>query len=257
MTESQHTSRFPVIFLPGILMPAELRYIPLLQALGESVEPVTKELEVYATPTPPPDYSIEHEVAGISRAADAAGFASFHLYGHSGGGACALAYVATHPERVISLAVDEPATDFSAEERAEMASVLGAIRGLPPAERIGVFLQRQLASGVPVPPPRWGDTPPAWMTQRPAGVNAFMDAISHHAVAPERFRAFTRPVYFSYGSLSSDWWKRMRDRLAGLFPDFTVDLYEGASHLETSHQREPARVATALQTLWQTASLRP
>ncbi len=33
--------------------------------------------------------------------AEAAGFERFHLYGHSGGGACALAYVATYPERVL------------------------------------------------------------------------------------------------------------------------------------------------------------
>lgn len=40
----------PVIFLPGILMPAALRYERLLAALGADVRPVLKELEVYLLP---------------------------------------------------------------------------------------------------------------------------------------------------------------------------------------------------------------
>lgn len=242
----------PIIFLPGIIMPAALRYAPLIQALGNSVQPITKELEVYAGPNPPADYSIEDEVEGISHAADAAGFERFHLYGHSGGGACALAYAAAHPERVLSLAVDEPATDFSPEERAEMQEVLQSIGSLPPAERMRVFLQRQLAPGVE-PPPLPSGPPPAWMAKRPAGINAFMSALLGYRFEPSRLRNFEGPVYTSYGSLSNAEWQAMRDRLAAIFPDFTAELYEGASHLSTSHQREPARVAAALCQLWQRA----
>jgi hypothetical protein len=65
--------------------------------------------------------------------------------------------------------------------------------------------------------------------------------------------AFDRPVYYSHGSLSHPRWVAMRDRLAGIFLDFTPDLYEGIHHLGTSHQREPARVATALRRLWSRA----
>jgi pimeloyl-ACP methyl ester carboxylesterase len=245
--------RVPVIFLPGIIMPAALRYAPLLRELGDSVDAVTKELEVYASDTPPEHFTIEDEVEGISRAAGAAGFEHFHLYGHSGGGACAIAYVAAHPERVLSLAVDEPATDFSSEERAEMQEILQHIGGLPPSERMREFLQRQLAPGVSLPPPPSGAAPP-WMASRPAGVNAFVSAISRYRLDPERLRTFNRPVYYSYGSLSSAQWQAMRDRLGALFPDFTADLYEGASHLDTSHQREPVRVAAALRRLWRRAA---
>ncbi|MDF3043382.1 MAG: alpha/beta fold hydrolase, partial [Thermomicrobiales bacterium] len=77
----------PVIFLPGIVMPAALRYAPLIAALGDSARAVTKELEVYRAEVPPAGYAIEDEVEGISRAADAAGCDRFHLYGHSAGGA--------------------------------------------------------------------------------------------------------------------------------------------------------------------------
>jgi hypothetical protein len=42
----------------------------------------------------------------------------------------------------------------------------------------------------------------------------------------------------------------MKDRLAGLFEDFTAERYEGLHHLNTSHQAEPDRVAAALRKLW-------
>ena len=251
--DNNRSGRTPVIFLPGIIMPAALRYAPLIRELGNSVRAVTKELEVYAGPTPPADHSIDVEVEGISRAADAAGFERFHLYGHSGGGACALAYVATNPERVLSLAVDEPATDFSAEQRAQLQNKLQEIGQLPPSERTRDFLQWQLAPGVELPPPPPGPRP-EWMVKRPAGINALMGALLRYRLDVDRLRSFDRPVYYSYGSLSNPEWQAMRDRLAAIFPGFTTELYEGASHLDTSHQREPARVAAALRRLWERAA---
>ena len=124
--------RVSVIFLPGIIMPAALRYAPLLRELGDSIDALPKELEVYASDSPPANYSIEDEVEGISRAADDAGFERFHLYGHSGGGASALAFVARYPERVLSLAVDEPATDFDPNQQTEMQAALSRVAELPP-----------------------------------------------------------------------------------------------------------------------------
>ncbi len=241
-----------VMFLPGIVMPAALRYAPLIKELGDSTRALTKELEVYATATPPAGYAIEWEVEGISRAADAAGFEQFHLYGHSAGGACALAYVATHPERVLSLALDEPASDFSPEDRSALQKDLDEIAGRPADEMLSAFLRLQLAPGVE-PPFRPAGPPPEWMASRPAGIDAFTGALSRYQHSAERLRAFGRPVYYSYGSLSHSRWMAMRDRLAGIFPVFTPDRYEGIHHLETSHQREPARVASALRRLWSRA----
>jgi pimeloyl-ACP methyl ester carboxylesterase len=242
----------PVMFLPGIVMPAALRYAPLITELDDSTRVLTKELEVYATATPPADYAIEHEVDGISRAADAAGFNRFHLYSHSAGGACALAYVANHPERVLSLALDEPASDFSPEARSALRADLDGIAGLAAGEKISTFLRLQLAPGVDPPSPPAGP-PPAGMANRPAGIDAFVAAVLRYRLSPERLRAFDRPVYYSHGSLSHPRWMAMRDRLAGIFPDFTSELYEGVHHLETSHHREPARVAAALRRLWSRA----
>lgn len=233
-------------------MPAAIRYAPLIAALGDAARAVTKELEVYGAESPPAGYAIEHEVEGISRAADAAGCDRFHLYGHSAGGACALAYVAAHPERVLSLALDEPASDFSPEDQSVLRKDLAGIGELPAAERMPAFLRMNLAPGIDLPPPTAGP-PPSWMASRPGGIEAFGGALLRYRLAPERLRGFGGPVYYSHGSLSHPRWAAMRERLAGVFPDFTSEVYEGVHHLETSHQREPARVASALRRLWSRA----
>src|SRR5688572_31954699 len=100
---------FRVILLPGVVLPAELAYGALLGVLGAEVEAVAKDLELYATDEPPPDYSLDDEIAGVLREADARGWDRFHLVGYSGGGAAAVAFAARHPERLLSLALLEPA----------------------------------------------------------------------------------------------------------------------------------------------------
>ena len=80
-----------MILLPGAVLPADLAYGALIDALGDEVEAVAKDLEVYAGDAPPVDYSLDTEVAGVVREADARGWERFHLVGYSGGGAAALA----------------------------------------------------------------------------------------------------------------------------------------------------------------------
>jgi pimeloyl-ACP methyl ester carboxylesterase len=55
------------------------------------------------------DYTGDPEVGGGLRDADERGWEQFHLVGYSGGGAAALAFAASHPERLASLALLEPA----------------------------------------------------------------------------------------------------------------------------------------------------
>ncbi len=100
-------ARHRVVFLPGVVLPAELAYASLLQNLGERVDAVAKELELYSAEQPPPDFSFETEVEGILREADVHGLHRFHLVGDSAGGASALAFAALHGERVLSLALLE------------------------------------------------------------------------------------------------------------------------------------------------------
>jgi pimeloyl-ACP methyl ester carboxylesterase len=102
-------TRHRVVLLPGSELPAAPAYAGLLQALGERADAVAKDLEVYAHDAPPEDYSLELEAEGILREADARGFDRFHLVGYSGGGAASLVCAAMHGERLLSLAVLEPA----------------------------------------------------------------------------------------------------------------------------------------------------
>jgi pimeloyl-ACP methyl ester carboxylesterase len=238
------------MFLPGIIMPAADRYSALIKELGDSVDATAKDLEVYRLPDPPSDYSIETEVAGISRTADERGLDRFHLYGHSAGGAIAIAFAAAHPNRLLSLALDEPAMDFTPEDHADPRwAALAEIVKMPVPERMAAFVRTQLKPGVEPPSPPPGPQPP-WMARRPTGVVAFVNAGRRHVISERQLRAFVSPVYYSYGTLSALQWERSCRRLERLFPDFTGELYVGLHHLNTSHVAEPRRVAVALRALW-------
>src|SRR5258708_20139718 len=111
MRSLKRDHRRAVIMLPGGVLPAEIAYKDLIQLLGPQPNVVAKELEIYSTPDPPAGYGLNLEVAGILRAADQAKFGRFHLLGYSAGGASSLAFAAAHPERLLSLALAEPAWD--------------------------------------------------------------------------------------------------------------------------------------------------
>ena len=53
-----------LVLLPGIVMPAAIRYQALLQYL-DGVNVVVKDLEVYREPRPPSNFSISDEVEGF------------------------------------------------------------------------------------------------------------------------------------------------------------------------------------------------
>jgi hypothetical protein len=120
---------------------------------------------------------------------------------------------------------------------------------MPPTESMPEFLKLQVAPGVALPPPRLGAQPP-WMAKRPAGLRAFIEALRAHHVSDDDYRAFDKPVYFSWGSLTHPRWSSMEQRLSKLFPNFSSEMFEGLHHLNTSHTAEPERVATRLTELW-------
>ena len=240
------------VFLPGIIAPARVRYAALLEHLRE-VDVLAKDLEVYAGDAPPDGYSIALEVEGVAAAADRAGFDRFHLYGHSGGAAVALAFAAAYPRRLLSLAVDEPAADFTDEDLSDPYwKEFDKAGELPPPDAMRAFMRLQVGPDVELPSPPPGP-PPAWMGSRPAGIAAFVQALQAHHVEVASYRAVAVPVFFTSGTLSHPRWRDMDARLAKLFPDYTSVVFDGLHHLNTSHQAEPARVAELLQTLWSRA----
>lgn len=245
-----------VILLPGGVLPADLAYGALVEALGDGVEAVAKDLELYAGDEPPPDFGLDHEVAGIVREADAHGWERFHLVGYSGGGAAALAAASRRPDRLLSLALLEPAWagnwDLGEEERA-IYRELEQLRTLAPGGFMSAFVRLQLRPGVAPPPPPPG-RPPAWMARRPAGIRAFTRAFRTDDLDRESLRRFGRPVYYALGALSNpDLYGAIAERLARVFDDFTLELFEERHHFDPPHRIEPERLARSLRALWEHA----
>ena len=243
------------MLLPGAVMPAEPAYAALLATLGDRVDAVAKDLEVYSGDTPPSDYSMGTEAKGILREADAHGFDRFHLIGYSGGGASSLAFTALHGERLLSLALLEPA--WAGNERTppeeELFRRFQALEPLPPDQFMAGFVRLQLAPGVEPPPPPEGP-PPAWMAKRPAGIRAFLDAFDHGDLDLGGLRAFDRPVYYALGGRSNpDLFGRMAERLATIFSDFTVETFPERHHFDPPHRIEPERLANSLLAHWERA----
>jgi pimeloyl-ACP methyl ester carboxylesterase len=243
------------VLLPGIVLPAELAYEALLRVLGEGVDAVAKDLEVYAADQPPPGYGLDAEVEGVLREAGAHGFGRFHLVGYSGGGAASLAFASVHADRLLSLALLEPAwagNDRTPQEEEVMQS-LRALEQLPPDQFMAGFQRLQLAAGVDPPPPPEGQPPP-WMAKRPAGIRAILGAFDKGDLDADALRAFHRPVYFALGGRSNpDYFGCMAERLAATFPDFTIETFPERHHFDPPHRVEPEHLANSLLTLWQRA----
>jgi pimeloyl-ACP methyl ester carboxylesterase len=245
-----------VILLPGSVLPAELAYPALAAAVGDQADLRPKELEVYAADRPPSDYGLEHEAVGIERLAADLGWERFHLVGYSDGGAAALHFTATRPERVLSLALLEPAwtgnRDLEPREVA-LAQEYERIAALPDEEFMPAFVRSDLRAGVAPPPPPPGPPPP-WMAKRPAGIRAFMAAFQREDIDPEQLLRFDRPVYFALGGLSNpDHYQAAATRLSRLFPDFRLELFEQRHHFDPPHRVEPERLAGSLLALWRRA----
>ena len=248
-------TRYQVVLLPGGVLPAEPAYAALLQVLGQRVNAVAKDLEVYAGDQPPPDFGLDTEVAGILREADRHGFDRFHLVGYSGGGASSLAFAAAHPERLPSLALLEPAWAGNERLPAEQAlwQRFRALEPLPPDQFMAAFQRLQLAPGVE-PPPAPDGPPPPWMATRPAGLRAFIAAFDNGKLDLEALRDFDRPVYYALGGRSNpDYYALMATRLATIFPDFTIETFPERHHFDPPHRIEPEPLANSLLRLWQRA----
>jgi pimeloyl-ACP methyl ester carboxylesterase len=244
-----------VIFLPGIIAPATVRYGALVEHLP-GVRPMMHDLAIYDGDEPPGDYSITTELDALDRAADEAGIDRFHAFGHSAGGAVLLAYAAARGDRLVSLAVDEPASDFTVDGDAVYGwPEFDEALALPPENAIPAFMRLQVAADVDLPPPPDGPSPP-WMAKRPSGIPAFVAALRNHRVDEDDYRSFTAPVYFSRGSRTHPRWEAMQERLSLSFPDFSADVAAGLHHLTPAHQTEPERTARTLSAFWEQAESR-
>jgi pimeloyl-ACP methyl ester carboxylesterase len=245
------------ILLPGGVMQADLAYGSLIEQLGDDVHAIAKDLEVYAGPEPPVGYTLDHEIAGVLRTAQDAGFDRFHLVGYSGGGASSLAFAAKHPERLLSLPLLEPAwrgNDDQSPEEQDHWREFARIATLPTAEMMPAFVAAQLAPGVEPPSPPPGPPPP-WMATRPAGLRAFINAFTSSTLDLDALRAFQPPVYFALGGRSNpSYYARMAERAGAIFPNYTLEVYDERHHFDPPHRTEPERTARALRAHWARAN---
>lgn len=236
-----------LVCVPGIITPAADRYRPLLDVLGDEARAVVQDLQVYLRPGPP-RFDLEDEVAAVLRAADEAGAERFHYLGYSAGAAVGLALAAAHPDRLLSLVVDEPPTDWSAEDLAgpywnAMRAALDGGEDVLPR-----FAALQLADGVEVPPP--AGPPPPWMASRPGGITAVARATRDApAWAADRSR-LRSPVLWLGGDLSHPHYAEVRDRLAHALPQLRSHVFPGTHHLASAGVLRPQEYADVLREVW-------
>ncbi len=239
------------------MLPAAAAYGDVLAVLGSDVDAVAKDLELYATPAPPPGYSLDTEVAGVLRTAQERGWDRFHVVGYSGGGSAALALTAAHPERLWSVALLEPAWAGSWDDTSPAHRALwrdyARLADLPHDQLMAAFTRLQLRPDVAPPSPPPGPPPP-WMAQRPAGIRALLDTFQSYDLDREALGGFDRPVYFALGGLSNpDQFEEEAERLARVFRDFRLEVFPERHHFDPPHRVEPQALASSLRGLWERA----
>jgi pimeloyl-ACP methyl ester carboxylesterase len=243
-----------VIAIPGSVAPAAQRYRPLLELASDRADFHLKDLEVYREATPPADYSIDEEVDAIDRFADAQGLDRFHLVAYSGGGFISLAYAASRPRRVISLAVFEPARlpgELGAEERAFFSVLETRLRGLQGPEFMAAFVREQVKPGVTPTPPSGPATPE--MQKRPAGIAALIRAFDAYPFDRGLLSKLPFPVYYAYGDLSHEEQALKAGILGRSVPDIRIQRFAGVHHFVPPEQIYTASHVSALSELWQRA----
>ncbi|MCX2750469.1 alpha/beta hydrolase [Arthrobacter sp. MI7-26] len=245
-----------VVLLPGSVLPAQPAYGALIEALGPDVDAVAKDLELYDGDEPPPGWSLDTEIDGVLRDAEARGWDTFHLLGYSGGGAASLAFAAKHPERLLSLTLLEPAWAGSwdwSPAHAQLWKEYEALETLPPAQFMAAFMRLGVKPDVVLPPPPEGGPPP-WMAKRPAGIRAFLRDFKIYDLDRTRLAAFNRPVFLVLGGLSNpDDYGEVAERLSTVFPDFRLEVFPSRHHFDPPHRIEPDRLGGLLREHWERA----
>ena len=245
-----------VIFVPGSATPAAIVYGKVIPLISDTVQPVLKDLEVYAADAPPKDYAVNVEVEGIKSTADAAGAAQFHLVGGSAGGVYALEFAAQNPERLLSLALFEPGVhdrvNWSPEEQAAYAQLEDPT--LAPNQLLPLMMKMLIPPGVSLPIDR-PQPPPEILAKVAVGLKAIFNSAREYKINLDQFRQFHQPVYLAFCGLSPSFisW-RPAERLAKVFPNIRIEIYEKLHHLNPPLTAEPERFANALRELWNSSS---
>ena len=69
-----------------------------------------------------------------------------------------------------------------------------------------------------------------------------------------RLSQFSAPVLYTLGGRSNPlYYARQAERLASVFPDFTLELFPERHHFDPPHRVEPDRMAALLRSFWERA----
>ena len=244
-----------VICVPGSVAPAAQRYGPLINAASDVADFHLKDLEVYREAKPPSDYSIEQEIDAIDRFADSLRLDRFNLVAYSGGGFISLAYSGTHPDRVLSLGVFEPARipgPLTAEEKEFFTTLEDRLKGLEGDQFMTTFVREQVKPGAQLTPPPSGPPSPE-MQKRPAGIAALIRGFDVYSFDRDLLRSAPFPVFYGYGDQSHDEQAQKAVILARLFADIHIERFRGVHHFVPPEQIYTPRHVAALVSLWRGA----
>lgn len=85
----------------------------------------------------------------------------------------------------------------------------------------------------------------------PGRAAQFLETFRTSSLDVARLGQFTRPVLFVLGGRSDpDYYGRMAERAAGMFPDFRLEVFEERHHFDPPHRIEPERTAAMLRAHW-------
>ncbi|HET7421064.1 MAG TPA: alpha/beta fold hydrolase [Candidatus Dormibacteraeota bacterium] len=241
-----------VICVPGSVAPAAQRYRPVVEAVGDAANLHMKDLEVYREVRPPAGYSIDEELEAIDRLAASKGFDRFHLLAYSAGGFISLAYAGTRPERMLSLAMFEPARipgRLSNEEQAFFDHLQTKLDGLEGDAFMATFIREQVKPGARMPPPPAGPIS-AEMQKRPGGIAALIHAFEAYPFDRDLFRTVGFPTFYAYGDMSHAEQALKAGILARLLPDLHVRRYAGVHHFVPPEEIYRPQHVRELLDLW-------
>ena len=205
-----------VILLPGIVTPAEIAYGAFMGTFHRALR-LLRRISRSTRRRSRRGYTLDVEAeACCARQTHAA--EQFHLVGYSGGGAAALAVAATHPERLTSLALLEPAWAGNWDVRPAEASLrreFGRLQDLAPNS----CRRSRASTSSQVSHYRRRRRRPAALDGATAGRDPRnRQCVPEGTIDREALRHFDRPVYFALGALSNpDLYGEIEKRLSSVF----------------------------------------
>jgi pimeloyl-ACP methyl ester carboxylesterase len=229
--------------------PAERSVELVAPALEGRADIAPKELEVWGG-APLSSYTLEDEVAGVTRAAEGRGWSRFHIVGFSAGATVALMCARVMPSSVATVAVIEPATigdeDWSsgeAEWRARMRTIFALA---PPLRRIA-FREAMMRPGE-APPERPAPSPDS--TERGELLER---ALATTGYASSDWTAMTQPLLVVTCGRSHPRFAEVSKRLCEAAPNASAATFPSLSHLESPQRHDPERLSALLVELWSRA----